>query len=168
MDREKDIKDEEKEKNWNLSIKEIEDTLNFQRDVIDIIHNKSNWIVVVNVAFIVTLLGSDELNSLGEFITLLSFLISLYFAFKNFLVGDFKRGVRSESIVKNVNKNHLDLLEAVCKHKLHLEEDNKKELDSRHNTIKYSLYFLGFGLFVVFLSFFVDLIVLNSCFIYVL
>ncbi len=161
----------EEEKKWELSLKEIEDTLYFQKDIVKTIHNKSNWVVVTNVAFIIGLLGFRELDNLIVFFASMMFSVSLFFSFKNFLGIKFYRGVKPQGMIDFSKSNdYLSLLKKISSSKIGLDKKNEEVLSEMTHNLKYSLYLLGVGISFILLSLIFKLVVLSTsnCLIYVL
>lgn len=126
---------------------EILESLNFQRDVINIIHTKSNWLAALNVAAIVGLSNIDFLDFYKiKYALLIVFIVSLFFSVINFLPTYFSRGPSNEDLLKSFNYELGRVVAGISVHRKLMIDNNKNNLDKLSMNLKIATIFFIIGL----------------------
>jgi len=97
---------------------EISSSWQFQRDAINILHNKSNWVAAIDSIFIIGLLAEYKYNPYASILSLLPFITSLLFALWNFWPLSFSRGPNNEEICQKKNDSYQKLIKELTKYKI--------------------------------------------------
>lgn len=128
---------------------EISSSWQFQRDAINVLHNKSNWVAAIDTLFITGLLAEYKYNTYAVILSLLPFIASLLFALWNFWPLSFSRGPNNEEIFQKKSDDCQKLVEELTKYKINTIKKNDQISILLNDNLKISTVCSIFGIVIM-------------------
>jgi hypothetical protein len=129
----------------------VSDALNLQLRVVDVVHNKSNWLAGYNVAILGGILTFQSFDFHVQFLLILPFFLSLVCVMLNFWAFGFSAGPSIEQIYSYRDIEYVNLVPQIDDVRIKHYRENEKKIGQLLFRVKLAIgcFYVGLGLLLI-------------------